>query len=251
MKLTKIMLAVLMVLLGTIYVAFAFPVGVLDTDILWFIGIGSAIVCNGFLNLVAARDSARSLAGYLAFGSNLVFAILFIIARQVITMPLVYVGICLYLAATLLYGIGFVKPRRKWQEYSTPANKQDTGPDLLQGIEVVPMLRIFDRKKAEEFYVNWLGFKIEWEHRFDETSPVYMEITKPGIKIHLTEHHGDCTPGGKAFIVCSGLQEYHQQLLDKNYPYNRPGIEMASWGSLCMTAIDPFGNQLLFTEQKK
>jgi hypothetical protein len=29
---------------------------------------------------------------------------------------------------------------------------------------VVPIFRIFDYKKATEFYVDWLGFKIDWEH---------------------------------------------------------------------------------------
>jgi hypothetical protein len=61
----------------------------------------------------------------------------------------------------------------------------------------------------------------------------------------------DCSPGGKVYITCSGLKEYHRQLLDKNYSYSRPGLENAPWGSPEMTIIDPFGNQLLFTEKTK
>lgn len=30
--------------------------------------------------------------------------------------------------------------------------------------KAIPILRIFDYKKAIEFYVDWLGFKIVWEH---------------------------------------------------------------------------------------
>lgn len=30
--------------------------------------------------------------------------------------------------------------------------------------KVIPILRIFDYKKAIEFYIDWLGFKINWEH---------------------------------------------------------------------------------------
>lgn len=251
MKLTKIILSVLMVLLGTIHVVLASTYGIYGIDDIWFIGAGMAIVCSGFLNFIASLNCTRSLADYLAFVSNIILLVLFILARQVLQEPQVYIGIYLYLAAVLLFLAGFIRRGKKWKEYVSPAKTTGVVQDTLKGIEVIPMLRIFDKKKAEEFYIDWLGFKVEWEHRFDETAPVYMEITKPGIKIHLTEHHGDCTPGGKAFIVCSGLREYHQHLLDQNYPYNRPGIEMASWGSLCMTAIDPFGNQLLFTEQKQ
>lgn len=240
-----------MILLGIIHITMAFPICGFAINDLWFIGAGLAIIFSGFLSLVAARDCSRSLAGSLAFASSLILAVLFIFARQVLIGPQIYIGIYLYLASAMLYGTGFIRLRRTWQEYSRPAKAPNTEPSSLQGIEVVPMLRIFDKKKAEEFYVDWLGFTVEWEHRFEEKLPVYMEITRPGIKIHLTEHHGDCTPGGKVFIVCSGLREFHQQILNKNYPYNRPGIEMASWGSLCMTVIDPFGNQLLFTEKKE
>lgn len=40
----------------------------------------------------------------------------------------------------------------------------------------VPVLRIFDEAKAREFYIDWLGFKIDFEHRFEEISPIYMGI---------------------------------------------------------------------------
>ena len=33
---------------------------------------------------------------------------------------------------------------------------------------VVPILRIFGIEKAKEFYVDYLGFKIDWEHRYEE-----------------------------------------------------------------------------------
>lgn len=29
----------------------------------------------------------------------------------------------------------------------------------------IPILRIFDYQKAIEFYIDWLGFEIVWEHR--------------------------------------------------------------------------------------
>jgi catechol 2,3-dioxygenase-like lactoylglutathione lyase family enzyme len=36
----------------------------------------------------------------------------------------------------------------------------------------IPILRIFDYQKTIEFYVDWLGFEIVWEHRFEENTPV-------------------------------------------------------------------------------
>jgi len=36
---------------------------------------------------------------------------------------------------------------------------------------VVPLLRIFSIEKAREFYVQFLGFNADWEHRFEEGAP--------------------------------------------------------------------------------
>src|SRR5690242_19533244 len=91
--------------------------------------------------------------------------------------------------------------------------------------KVIPVLRIFDYNKAVEFYVDWLGFKINWEHHFEENTPVYMEVEKDEIIFHLSEHHGDGTPGAHVFIWCEGVKDYHTELINKKYKYNRPGIE--------------------------
>ena len=114
---------------------------------------------------------------------------------------------------------------------------------------VIPVLRIFDIAKTKEFYVDWLGFHIDWEHRFEENFPLYMQVSKDNIKLHLTEHHGDCCPGGKVFIEFSGaLSNYHASLTAKDYRYMKPGLEKAPWDALTMTVIDPFGNRLLFSQ---
>lgn len=117
--------------------------------------------------------------------------------------------------------------------------------------KTIPILRIFDYQKAIEFYVDWLGFKIEWEHHFDENTPVYMEVTKDELTLHLSEHHGDGTPGTKVFVWCTDLKPYHQQLIDKKYKYNKPGFDETFYNSWCVEVIDPFGNQIMFNEKKE
>ena len=59
----------------------------------------------------------------------------------------------------------------------------------------VPILRSFDEVKAKEFYVDFLGFNIDWEHRFEEKTPLYIQLSKNDCIIHLSEHHGDSSPG--------------------------------------------------------
>ncbi len=116
--------------------------------------------------------------------------------------------------------------------------------------QTIPIFRIFDYQKAVEFYVDWLGFTIEWEHVFEEGMPKYIEIKREGLIIHLSEHHGDATPGSKVFLWCNGLREYHKILIEKQYKNNRPGLEETFYDSLCVEVIDPFGNRLSFNEKK-
>jgi uncharacterized glyoxalase superfamily protein PhnB len=113
--------------------------------------------------------------------------------------------------------------------------------------KTTPILRIFDEAKAKEFYVEFLGFSVNWEHRFEPGLPLYMQISKDGCILHLSEHHGDGSPGAAIRIETDELETFQKQLLAKNYRYARPGIEEMPWGSRDMSIRDPFGNRLTFT----
>ncbi|WP_156308243.1 glyoxalase superfamily protein [Sphingobacterium endophyticum] len=114
--------------------------------------------------------------------------------------------------------------------------------------QVIPIFRIFDYSKAVEFYIDWLGFQIDWEHTFEENTPIYMQISRNGCTLHLSEHHGDATPGAQTFVYCSGLKDYHHQLIQKNYKHNKPGYEETFYNTHCVQVIDPFGNRISFNE---
>jgi catechol 2,3-dioxygenase-like lactoylglutathione lyase family enzyme len=64
----------------------------------------------------------------------------------------------------------------------------------------IPVLRIYDIAKAREFYVDFLGFQIDWEHRFAPDLPLYMQVSRSGVTLHLSEHYGDGTPGTVVYI---------------------------------------------------
>jgi catechol 2,3-dioxygenase-like lactoylglutathione lyase family enzyme len=117
--------------------------------------------------------------------------------------------------------------------------------------KIIPILRIFDYRKMVEFYVEWLGFAIDWEHRFNDNAPVYLSVTKGDITLHLTEHHGDGCPGARLRIITTNIVEYQKQLTDKQYKYNKPGLKEDWNGEPCVTVLDPFGNQLTFVEAKQ
>ncbi|MEM9401544.1 MAG: glyoxalase superfamily protein [Pseudomonadota bacterium] len=111
-----------------------------------------------------------------------------------------------------------------------------------------PILRIFDEAKAREFYVDFLGFKVDWEHRFEADLPLYLQVTRDELVIHLSEHHGDCAPGAAIRVPVDDLKALHAELNDKQYRYARPGIEDTPWGTRELSVKDPFGNRLTFVE---
>jgi catechol 2,3-dioxygenase-like lactoylglutathione lyase family enzyme len=118
----------------------------------------------------------------------------------------------------------------------------------LKVFETIPILRIFSFEKAKEFYVDFLGFAVDWEHQFDGAAPVYMQVSYAGCVLHLSEHHGDCCPGSTVFLRVSGLDAYQKHIAAKGYGFMRPGVERTFHNSLGMEVIDPFGNRIRFDE---
>ena len=115
--------------------------------------------------------------------------------------------------------------------------------------QTVPILRIFDVERAREFYVGFLGFTVDWEHRFDAAAPAYLQVSRHGLTLHLSEHHGDCCPGAKVFVWMTGIDEFHREITARNYKHMRPGIETTFYDTRCVEVIDPFGNRLAFNER--
>ena len=114
---------------------------------------------------------------------------------------------------------------------------------------ISPIMRIFDEDKAREFYVGFLGFAVDWEHRFGENFPLYMQVSRAGMTLHLSGHHGDATPGSNVFVTMRGVHAYRQQLVAKDYTFMKPGVETLPWGEM-MEVTDPFSNRIRFCEQK-
>jgi uncharacterized glyoxalase superfamily protein PhnB len=109
-----------------------------------------------------------------------------------------------------------------------------------------PILRIFDEAKAREFYLGWLGFTVDFEHRFEPGTPIYLGISRGDCRLHLSEHHGDGAPGARVRIHVDELEAFHAELTAKRYKYYRPGLQDQEWGAREMTVQDGFGNALIF-----
>ncbi|WP_339545892.1 glyoxalase superfamily protein [Pseudomonas sp. RA_35y_Pfl2_P32] len=113
--------------------------------------------------------------------------------------------------------------------------------------KAIPILRMFDEAKAREFYLDFLGFSVEFEHRFEADLPLYLGISRNGLHLHLSEHHGDASPGATIFVPMHNIEMLRDELQGKRYGYGRPEIVEQGWGKV-LEVYDPFGNRIRFCQ---
>lgn len=111
----------------------------------------------------------------------------------------------------------------------------------------IPTFRILDYEKAMSFYIDFLGFEIDFEHRFGPTEPVYMQISKNGLIIHLTENKRFQT-NTIVFVETKGIVDFHRELCERNPKKEIQDISRTNWKTLQLEVQDPFGNLLRFNE---
>jgi ribosomal-protein-alanine N-acetyltransferase len=128
------------------------------------------------------------------------------------------------------------------------ASREEPSTMSVKFTRVVPVLRTFDTDKATEFYVDYLGMTVDWEHRFEPGFPLYRQVSRGDLVLHLTEHHGDSTPGAVVYVYLSGIAALCEELREKrDLGHNNPGLETED-GRTEFSVTDPFGNRIRFGE---
>lgn len=113
---------------------------------------------------------------------------------------------------------------------------------------VIPQLRITSASRSLEFYVGGLGFEVDWKHQFEPGFPLFLQLTRSGQTIFLTEHAGDCELGGAVYFVVPDVDRCFEE-------FSRRGVLLAEpptdtpWGTREMLARDPDGNRLRFASE--
>lgn len=108
---------------------------------------------------------------------------------------------------------------------------------------VMPTLRIADYARSKEFYVDGLGFQIDWEHRFEPHFPVFMQVSRDEMAFFLTEHKGDCSFGGLLHLYVPDVDAWHAEFVSRGVAVHEPPNQSLP-GLRDMTIIDPDGNKL-------
>ena len=140
--------------------------------------------------------------------------------------------------------------RRQLLERGNHRRSDQRNDSQMDFTTVIPILRSFDEAKARGFYLDYLGMQVDWEHRFEPQLPLYMQVSRENLVLHLSEHYGDSTPGSTVYVATTGLADLHQELAGRDYPNLNPGLrtdELGAWLEL----VDPFGNHLRFHERRR
>ncbi|WP_432572299.1 glyoxalase superfamily protein [Kineococcus sp. SYSU DK005] len=115
----------------------------------------------------------------------------------------------------------------------------------------VPVLRVVSAQVALGFYRDYLGFTLDWEHRYAPGFPLYVQVSRGQTVLHLSEHHGDGSPHGVVWIAVGDVHALHTELRSRQTAPLRPGVDMHSPGGPTLEVIDPCGNVLRFCQPEK
>ena len=128
-------------------------------------------------------------------------------------------------------------------ENDQPINEFEIGSSI-------PVLRMFDESKARAFYIDYLGFIVDWAHRFEsnEQSPLYMQIHLGDAVIHLNGHAEEDAPISEVRIPVLRLENYCTYLCEKKANYPKPSVVDPRYEgkNTDMNIFDPFDNYLVF-----
>src|SRR4051795_8045762 len=103
---------------------------------------------------------------------------------------------------------------------------------------------MFDVALTKRFYVDYLGFTLAGEEG-GPGGPAFLTVERDGVRMHLSSHHGDGTPGAVVLVVVDDAAALHRELHARDYPFMNPGLEPHGAG-LEVTVLDPASNQIRF-----
>ena len=114
---------------------------------------------------------------------------------------------------------------------------------------VTPVFQITDYALAVAFYIDWLGFSIDWEER-PASGGYYLQVSRSSIVVHLTNYPNESSAGARAMVDFAGLLSFHRLLLQKEAAFPTPPLRKAPWNDRVMQLelFDPAGNCLLLAE---
>ena len=115
--------------------------------------------------------------------------------------------------------------------------------------DVIPILDVHDVDRALRFYVEQLGFEIDF--RYDEDPSNYAGVRRDGVCLHMQWQHEDEFKAGTAGrlrvrIVVDNPESLFEEYRDKGVVDKGTQVRHTAWGTREFGFRDPDGNGLIF-----
>ena len=114
----------------------------------------------------------------------------------------------------------------------------------------VPIFRIADVARAKAFYCEFLGFAADWEHYYEEGAPIYMQVSRAGLVLHLSQNER-FKEGSIIYVGTEGIDELFADLKARSGGWSPSPVSLTAWGTKQMEIEDPFGNLLRFNQESQ
>jgi hypothetical protein len=82
---------------------------------------------------------------------------------------------------------------------------------------------MYDVAATIRFYIDYLGCSLDWQSG-EGDRPVYLQVSRAGVRLHLSSHHDDGTPGTAVLVEVRNIDALHAELHKRGYPFFNPGI---------------------------
>ncbi len=109
---------------------------------------------------------------------------------------------------------------------------------------------MLDEAHACEFYLDYLGFDVDWEHRFEDSpsSPLYMQILLGGAALHLNGHATPESPVCEVRFPVVDIEAFCKHLNDKPSRFPKQSVADPRYEGKPteLNILDPFQNHLVF-----
>lgn len=108
-----------------------------------------------------------------------------------------------------------------------------------------------DRARAHEFYIDDLGCTLDRTYRTARHAPTDTQVSRGELVLHLSEHHGDGSPGAGVWVAATGVRELHTELAAKHYRFLNPGLEPGPGtdDGVSLRLLDPFGSRIVLDDR--
>jgi len=113
---------------------------------------------------------------------------------------------------------------------------------------VVPALRVVSYAASKPFYES-LGFREQWTQQFESGMPTFASMAFDGMELFLTEHAGDCQPGGLVHFYVPDVDALYDDFLEYGVSVEREPNNDLGPDLRVMSVLDPDINRLKFLTQ--